>query len=709
VKRISALVLLILCAGVICSTSCGSAPGPAVTCTNTLDATNTITLSTTCTDASTSITLTLSPITVSVNVVTSLQFSSTLSNGTNSVTVWKVNGVQGGNGTVGSITSAGLYTAPTQTPSPATVTVTATSYEDSMVSVPATVTIIPPPTVTLTPPSATVAAGAQIPFVATVTGQTTSAGSIVTNTNANYFVNGVQGGNAILGTISGAGLYTAPATPPLGQIVNVTAQSQGYTLSSSPVSPVTISSYSNASLQGPYAFSVSGKYTSGALSGPFFRAGSFTADGRGNLTTGLEDIHDSSGADTTVSFAGTYTVGADGRGSMRFNDGHAPATFEFVVANNNQIQIIGFDTAGTATGQANSQLASSFAISGVFGVYAFDLTGVDGSSNPLSQVGIMKADGAGNITSGLTDVNDNGTLSATAAALTGTYMPDPNPSFSNSLVSNGRGLLTLQFGGKTLHFGFYIVSQGSIKLVETDTTQSVSGTALQQSPNAVFSRASLNGNYVFELAGSSAAGGIASVGLLSANGTGGLTAGILDEDNAGAVTSIPSITNGSYAVASGTGRGTATFTTTGRTYTLVFYLGPTGTAVLQETDSGITSNGIFIQQQTLPANALTAIQGTYALNSGGSASTSARVYTGQFSSNGAGVIPAGGMIDVNTAGTVVPNVAVSGTYTVTASGRVAITLSPSPSFAAYYISPMEAFTVGLDAGKVAAGQINRQF
>ncbi len=710
VKRISALVLFILCVGVICSTSCGSAPSTAVTCTNTLDATNTITLSTTCTDPTTAISITLNPITVSVSVVTSLQFTSTLSNGTNSVTVWNVNGIQGGNSTVGTIDSSGKYTAPAQTPSPATVTVNAISFEDSSLTVPATVTVVPPPTVVLTPGNKTVTAGGQIPFSATVTGVTTSAGNIVTNTTALFFVNGVLGGNAIVGTIAStgpnSGIYTAPATPPLGQVVTVSAQAQAFPLASAS-SAVTVSGYTNASLQGAYAFSISGNYVSGALSGPFFRAGSFTSDGNGNLTTGLEDIN-SGGVPKTVSFAGTYTVGTDGRGSMKFNDGNTPVTFNFVVVNNNQIQIIGFDTTGTASGQANSQDTTSFAISSVFGTYAFNLTGVDGSSNPLSQIGIFKASGTGSITSGLADVNDNGTPSVTPAAVTGTYMPDPSPSFSNSLISNGRGLLTLQLGTSTQHFAFYIISRGAIKLVETDTTQAVAGAGLQQAPNAVFNPASLQGNYVFQLSGSNAAGGIASAGVLSASGTGKLTAGILDEDGAGAVSSIPSITNGTYTVAS-TGRGTATFTTTGRTYNLAFYFGPTGTAVLQETDSAITSAGTFVQQQAVPTPLDTAILGTYALNSSGFAGTSAQVYIGQFTSNGAGVIPPGGMIDTNTAGTLAPGAAVSGSYAVAASGRGAVILSPLPSFAAYYISPTQAFTVGLDTGKVASGQINRQY
>jgi hypothetical protein len=704
VRRIWALVLFI---GVICATSCGGAASTAVTCTNTLDATNTVTLSTSCTDPNTAISLTLSPITVYVSVVTSLQFTSTLSNGTNTVTIWNVNGIQGGNSTVGTIDSTGKYTAPSQTPSPATVTINATSYEDNLLTIPATVTVIAPPTVTLSPGNTTAAAGGQIPFTATVTGETTTSGAVVVNTNVLYFVNGVLGGNAVVGTISGTGVYTAPATPPLGQVVTVSAESQAFPLSSAS-SSVTVSGYNNASLKGPYAFSMSGESVSGASPGPFFRAGSFTADGNGNLTTGLEDINAFGGVPTTISFAGTYTVGTDGRGSMTFNDGFTPATFNFVIVNNNQVQMIGFDASGTATGQASLQDGTSFAISGVYGTYAFGLTGVDGSSNALSQIGIFKADGAGNITSGLVDVNDNGTPSATPAAVTGTYMPDPNPSFSNSLNSNGRGLLTLQFGGNTLHFAFYIVSRGSVNLVGIDPTQSVAGTGLQQAPNGVFNLASLEGNYAFQLAGSNAAGGIASAGVLSANGTGKLTAGVLDEDSTGTVSSIPSITNGTYTVAS-SGRGTATFTTTGRTYTLVFYLGPTGGATLQETDSGITSAGALVQQQTVPSPLNSAIQGTYAFNSSGFSGGSTQVYAGHFTSTGAGVISPGGVLDVNTAGTLTPGTAVSGMYAVAAPGRGGVTLSPAPSFAAYYISATKAFTVGLDSGKVASGQLNRQY
>jgi hypothetical protein len=58
--------------------------------------------------------------------------------------------------------------------------------------------------------------------------------------------------------------------------------------------------FSNATLSGKYAFSMSGTEdcgTGGTVSASSFaRIGSFTADGNGRITTGLEDINSCSGA-----------------------------------------------------------------------------------------------------------------------------------------------------------------------------------------------------------------------------------------------------------------------------------------------------------------------------------------------------------------------------------------------------------------------------
>ncbi|TLY85675.1 MAG: PKD domain-containing protein [Gammaproteobacteria bacterium] len=91
-----------------------------------------------------------SPVTVSVSPATgSLQagsgttqpFSATVADTLNTQVTWQVNTIAGGNATVGTISSAGVYTVPAMVPSPATVTVTAVSLADATRSGSAMVTI----------------------------------------------------------------------------------------------------------------------------------------------------------------------------------------------------------------------------------------------------------------------------------------------------------------------------------------------------------------------------------------------------------------------------------------------------------------------------------------------------------------------------------------------------------------------------------------
>jgi hypothetical protein len=91
-----------------------------------------------------------SPVTVSVLPATgSLQagsgttqsFTATVGDTLNTQVSWQVNTIAGGNATVGTISSAGVYTVPSSVPSPATVTVTAISLADSTRSASAMVTI----------------------------------------------------------------------------------------------------------------------------------------------------------------------------------------------------------------------------------------------------------------------------------------------------------------------------------------------------------------------------------------------------------------------------------------------------------------------------------------------------------------------------------------------------------------------------------------
>src|SRR6266852_368187 len=78
------------------------------------------------------VTFTVSPASAIVPINQTQQFNGFLSNAVASQpSNWSVNGVAGGNSTVGTITTAGLYTAPASFPSPNTVMIGAVLTSDT--------------------------------------------------------------------------------------------------------------------------------------------------------------------------------------------------------------------------------------------------------------------------------------------------------------------------------------------------------------------------------------------------------------------------------------------------------------------------------------------------------------------------------------------------------------------------------------------------
>jgi hypothetical protein len=86
------------------------------------------------------ITVAVTPSTGSVTIGQTLQFKATVSNTTNTGVTWKVNGVAGGNASVGTISSTGMFTAPGKVPSGSS-SISATSVADSTKSASVTVTV----------------------------------------------------------------------------------------------------------------------------------------------------------------------------------------------------------------------------------------------------------------------------------------------------------------------------------------------------------------------------------------------------------------------------------------------------------------------------------------------------------------------------------------------------------------------------------------
>jgi hypothetical protein len=181
------------------------------------------------------VTVNVIPSSANVPVGTKKQFAATVTGNSDQSVAWDVNGSSSGNGTIGFIDSiTGIYTAPLMVPSPATVTVHATSK--AVPTAPAgsaavTVTNPPPPppvSISISPTSASVRVKTTKQFAATVTN--------TTNTSVTWKVNGVSGGNSAFGTINASGLYKAPNGLPSPSTFFVTAISAADTTKSASAS-----------------------------------------------------------------------------------------------------------------------------------------------------------------------------------------------------------------------------------------------------------------------------------------------------------------------------------------------------------------------------------------------------------------------------------------------------------------------------------------
>src|SRR6516225_6011616 len=263
-----------------------------------------------------SVTVSISPTPASVVVGNSQLFLATVTNAINVAVTWQVNSIPGGDqGTIGSI-GGGVYFAPAVVPNPNSVTITAVSVADPSKSASATVTILPGVAISVSPFVARVLFSGTQQFNATV--QNTG------NTSVTWDVNGTQGGNATVGTISSSGLYSAPTNGTELTWVIITATSVADPTKKAGVTAVlTIDSAANSKLNGQYAFHFEGFVTDPQVTAyPYLQLGSFDADGAGNVTAGTADSYQgasnkgSAYLTTATTITGAYTVRPDNRGTL---------------------------------------------------------------------------------------------------------------------------------------------------------------------------------------------------------------------------------------------------------------------------------------------------------------------------------------------------------------------------------------------------------
>ena len=650
----------------------------------------------------TSVSIDISPISLSVPVGQSAPLTATVRS-VNQVVTWQVNGVVGGDTVHGKVSSGGVYTAPAAIPSPAAVTVTAIAQADSnaKAQVMVTVTTSSSSPVSVSPSATTLGAGSTLAFAASVNGSP--------STSVNWQVNGVPGGDAAHGTITASGVYAAPLTPPPTGTTTITAVDQGGAGSGDSAATV---AFSNASLHGPYAFSLSGADASGFLAA----AGSFTADGHGKITGGLEDENTRAGVSSNLAFTGVYLVGDNGNSFVIpiFTD-HRADVWEITMVNDQHVVLSGFDGTGLTgvgrivTGSIDRQDVSTFSTSAMIGNYVASLSGVDLATSQIKEAGVFTADGAGAITNGVLDMNDGGVPATSLPLTNAAYM----------VSSTGRGTLSFTAAGKTQMFALYAINSTQYKIVETDTGSAVVG-ELNQQATGPFSNASFQGNYAFTVDGTSANGAFALGGLFTADGGGSLTNGVFDENDAGVVITALTSTSGSYAVAPN-GRTTATLAlndNTGRTLNIVLYQESNGSTAILDIDTNVIVASGTALSQTGPFTQSN-LDGAFALNWKGRLFTTTPPSLEDISGVliGSGSTLGGSLLisTLNSAGVGSNQSAtVSGPFSVAANGRGTASLVQSVILtpftqALYLVDNNTILTLDTDPNRSVVGVLKRQF
>lgn len=336
------------------------------------------------------------------------------------------------------------------------------------------------------------------------------------------------------------------------------------------------------------------------------------------------------------------------------------------------------------------------------GHYALELNGWSSATTVTAAVGSFVADGAGNISSGSLDVNDQGT-GPDAGTFTGTYC----------VTSNNLATINLTYGGGLSGSNTFAAalnsggSNGSIIFYDNGTRKA-SGLLRKQDTSA-FLTSKINGNYAFGMVGANGGGTAARyvmAGAFTANGSSNLT-GEFDSDSYGTGSANSTLSASNFSVAS-TGRGTVTVTFTGQgNFSFVFYVVSASELLIMGDD--IAGNSLLTGQVLQQTGSFTdtSLNGAGVLElesfSGG---TTPSATAGLVSTNGAGSISVN--TDKNQAGTMSTQ-SESGSYNTSSNGRVTLSLngqSTPPVF--YLIGPNQAFVVGTNNFTVDSGVIEAQ-
>ncbi len=199
-----------------------------------------------------------------------------------------------------------------------------------------------------------------------------------------------------------------------------------------------------AAFSGSFVFSAAG---TDPTDGDYFVIGSFVADGKGNITSGVADYNLGSGIDANVPLTGTYTVSGS-TATIKLTDSKSVNdTFTTTLITSGTAPVTGFD--GTGSGTLYPQVTSGFTPAGI---YSYSVKGEgDGT---VTGSGSFTASAAGTFTAGATTYTDTATTVTTTTATGFVYTP----------ASSGRGQAALQ--GNNL--AYYVIGPKQMLMINLD-------------------------------------------------------------------------------------------------------------------------------------------------------------------------------------------------------------------------------------------------
>jgi hypothetical protein len=677
-----------------------------VTATSSADATKT-----------NAVTLTITPpISVSItNKQTTIQaasgavtFNATVANDQNSQGVtWsaKSNGVDC-TPTCGTLTNAAAlsvtYTPPQDPPSPATVTLTATSKADNTKSDTDQFTITPHPiVVSITDKINSIVAGAAaVTFNATVAHDATGVGVTWTLTASNVPCSPTCG--SLSNTAAFSVKYAPPASVPTApnnaptltatSVADATKNdSDMFTVTAAPPISVTIQSKIaniQANTSATLNVMVQNDPANNGVTWTLTASGSNCSPTCGTLTNVTA---------TSVTYNAPTSVPA--------SPNNTPTITATSVSDNTKSDTDTFTI--TAVSAACPSGNETF----LNGQYAFLVKGFD-ANGAVAIGGSFTADGAGKITAGEEDINRTTGVTPNSALNTA--------SSSYTVGADNRGCLTLVQGTTTNVFRFALSSTAGLdplarvdavasittavkgRIIEFDdsTGTGTRGSGIIRKQDATsFAVTKISGNYAFGLTGSDSSGrrfGI--LGAFTAN-TGVFTTGSFDADDAGTLTTNAPITSQVYTVGSN-GRGTLSVVAGGTTFTFALYMVSSSEILLVGTDPISPTNpldsGEALQQQgtfsqsSLSGNFVLYLSGES--GSGSSATSNTALVLGTVTSSGNATIT----IYEDNGGTSSTTPSQSGTYAVASNGRVTLSGFGGSTPVFYLVNQSEGFVGGTD-------------